>query len=198
MSELKKYTNKQEPDNEIKKPYLEVASWQSVAGVGLSMVGTMFILVVLWITALYVITNTKFNERSFNTMAVVSGVVIFWIPLRIYSEWYLNFGYYEKSNYSTLYIANVVAVVWFVLISVLRADRSVAKIIAAVSGVAAGAMSFAGWLQPKWVEEGAGLVFGLGTTYLIVVYMTLFAAVVLIAYYLQGEASIEQQPHQDI
>jgi uncharacterized membrane protein HdeD (DUF308 family) len=106
----------------------------------------------------------------------------------MYSQWYLNFGEYDASTYQLLYVAYVVAVAAIVLLTVLRADRSATKFLVAVSAVVAAVVPVIGFFKPALVETVAGVFYGIQPLYQIAIYITIYGAVLLIAYYLHGES----------
>ena len=164
--------------------YWAVASWRNMWSALLSFLGTLFVLTVFWVLSLHVFTRTKIDEQTFTTLAVVVLLVVPWIVLRIYSEWYLNFGDFDFSRYQLIYVAFFFTIAVGVLIFVLRAKRSVSKIWVSVSVFFSAVIAVIGKLKPEWLDQAAGMVYTTDPFIQVLCYMIVVFTLYLTIYYL--------------
>jgi len=91
------------------------------------------------------------NKVKQASLVVVAGCIVLFFPLRLYSEWYLNFYSFDHiSNYSVFWIFLVIAVLTVIMLALLNANRTTAQVLVSI---VATVVSVVSGILAKWRPE---------------------------------------------
>jgi hypothetical protein len=175
--------------DEVDCHYGAVASWRSLWDALLSFVGAGSVLAVFWIMTLHALTHTKLSDKTFTALIMVALLIAPWMPLRVYSEWYLNFGSFDVSKYQLLIVALVFSVPAAFLIFVLRTERSrsVLKALTGIWVLLTGVGGVVAAMRPELLDAVAGNLYVTKPLYQFFCYASFVAVLFWTGYYIAGE-----------
>lgn len=113
--------------------------------------GSWFGVIFFWYL-LVVVGSTRKTHPGKDRLILSFALLITWFPMRMYSEWYINFYVLDLRSYQPFIIFSALAISGLVLVAVLLKPGSVVQIISGFIGAAVVVLGFLGKLQPSWVR----------------------------------------------
>lgn len=147
----------------------------------LTLISAWFIAITFWYLLVIAFSQTKFTKQSFECLLLAFAFFIPWFPLRMYSEWYINYGTLDLQQYPAFYLAALFALVFLGLLFLLK-TRS--PLINTIVGGISGATVIAGVIakfDAKMFDSIAWLINDIGGSGLGIAGVTVFLNLVLLA-----------------
>ena len=123
-----------------------------------AMVG-LFIVVFFWYLWNVVLFRSVFRLNKPEWIMLVAGLLVFWFPLRLYTEWYIGFYSFETmKGYYIFYFMAVVAVTAYAFCVFKLAKSFEVKLFSVVGTGLFGLIGVIGKLQPVWLGAVANTI----------------------------------------
>lgn len=177
--------------------YFALASPREYWSFVLSLSGALFVILVFWSLLLHLVARKRPSQEMLSAYLVVFALMVPWLFLRAYSEWYLHFGILDELTYTTMYIAIGLAVGMAIILFILNLKRRVRLIAAALLTGIPTILSVFGALSPEWFSFGARVWLALDLSEIVVIYGIFAATIGCLIWYVsvpEGESGVPGEP----
>jgi hypothetical protein len=156
-----------------------IRSWWSIFLTG---VGLIAVVLVIWEVVLRVVFVRRSRERN-QILLTAASLLTIWIPLRVYSDWYLNFGIQDPRTFVGIGLIVVLAAllvilpVWIMQLSRIYATKVILLIWSGASAIV-GAVAA---VKAQWIANFVAILSALQLSELGLIYLLLSGLIVLTA-----------------
>jgi len=127
----------------------------------LNVLAALFAATFFWYCWVLVQFRRDWTATQYDWLLLAVGLWMGWFPLRLYSEWYLNFYSMQgMASYGVFGLLVGVAVLAYLFVAFRVASRLNVKIFATVATALIGVVTTIGRLAPEWLEGIAWVVEG--------------------------------------
>lgn len=112
-----------------------------------------FVMLVLWYIVVLIVSKRGHVPGTNNAVAAVWGLLIFWFPMHLYSEWYRNFYSitHFRENFAFWFLLALALLTIPLLILLLKPARPV-TIFTSLQVVVGALFGFVNYFRPEWVR----------------------------------------------
>jgi len=145
----------------------------------------VFVAVFIWYSAALAccryLGRAHLPPATLDGVLLVYGLLATWFPMRLYSEWYINFqSLAHLARYSAFTLLVLLAVAVGAIIAVVHTSGTVPKVFAAASAGAGMIIGVIGKIEPRYLQPIAEFVEGLSpVTFLTIHVIALIVSVIL-------------------
>ena len=130
--------------------FIEHASDRAYWAAFLSALAVIFVAVLLWLLCFHLACRHRLDRPMWEATIVVVSLLTPWIVLRLYSEWYINFGDLDLGNYQPLLIVIVISLLVVIAIIFLNPENRRLALTAAGISSLAGVVGVLFAFKPEW------------------------------------------------
>jgi hypothetical protein len=158
-------------------------SWITLA---LNILAFSFVAFYLWYLGMLVLLQSP-SPRAVNDLVLVYALLVLWLPIRLYSEWYANFYVVDLSTFGAYAVSILAAVIALILLVGVIKPNAATKIFSISSTIVVAVTGAIGKVKPEWlwdiantIEHIQPVLFLFGTLIL------LFVVLIFVARVMQG------------
>jgi hypothetical protein len=119
----------------------------------------LFVTLIFWYLWNIVLFRAMFRINKPEWIVLVTGLLVFWFPARLYTEWYIGMYSFDTMKDYPLFLFLAIVAAAAYAFSVFRLAKSFSvKLFSAVGTGLLGAIGLIGRFQPKWLGKVAGAI----------------------------------------
>ncbi len=167
----------------VERPFVSVrdfvdrASAAAYWAVLLNLLSGAFLAVVFWHVMVLVLVRARSGQRVsddvYDSTMLVFGLLVTWFPMRLYAEWYINFGAPEPAGYNAFVVLVGAALVTGTLLFILKKPGNAVTIFSGMSTGVSAILTFLGKWKQGWLGGMAKALESLDTINFVILEMVL-------------------------
>jgi hypothetical protein len=137
------------------RDFLDRASAAAYWAVLLNLLSGVFLAVFFWHIIVLVLERARsgqqVSEDVYDSMVLVFGLLVTWFPMRLYAEWYINFGAPDPARYNAFAVLLGAALVGGALLFILKKPGNAVTIFSGISAGLSAILTFLGKWKQGWL-----------------------------------------------
>jgi hypothetical protein len=137
-------------------------------------------------------TRQSRTSTECDALILIYGLLIIWFPLRMYSEWYINYySLVHFKDYAAFWFLLIVAVLAIpLLVIVLKPGRPV-MVFSTVNGILLATLGLINQFKPAWISAMAIFLESLPFSYYVAISLLIFVVLSVIIFTMLPARSVE-------
>jgi len=162
-----------------------ITSWVALA---LNLISTEFAIFYLWYLGALVVLRARAKPAAVNDLVLVFALLVLWLPLRLYSDWYANFYDLDLEHFGGFIVSVPAAFIAIVLLVGLIRPNASTRVFSVSSTILVALMGAIAKIKPEWLWDIGNAIEHLDPAFFLCgELMVIFAVVIFVALIVQGQ-----------